>query len=119
MATLAILEEPNPQDVGVVKMSTENRILNFIEKPSDGTEADSLKNGGIYILEKRILDHIPDSDYSDFAYDIFPRLIERKLPVYGYVLKSEDYLIDIGTIKNYRKANDDAKAGKVKTGYEK
>ena len=81
---------------------------------SRGTEPGNLSNGGIYILEREVLDYIPAEGFCDFAYDIFPKLVKLGLPVYGYSLKSEDYLLDIGTMSKYRKANDDVKARRVK-----
>ncbi len=119
VATLAILEVPNPWDVGVVEMNREGKILSFVEKPAPGSNEGNLGSGGVYVLEKAIFDYIPDKCPSDFAYDVFTKLTELRLPVYGYVLKSEDYLIDIGTIERYRKANDDFKAGRIKIRYGK
>lgn len=118
MATLAVLRMPNPQDVGIVEMNDEGRILSFVEKPPPGSETSNLGSAGVYVLEKGIFDYIPSEGSSDFAYDIFPKLLELGLPVYGCVLKSEDYLIDIGTIEKYRKANEDVKAGRVEIRYE-
>lgn len=107
-ATLVIFEAPNPTEVGVVEMSSEGRILSFVEKPKAANlELQSLASGGVYVLEKEVLKYIPAQGFSDFAYDIFPKLLELSLPIYGYALKSQDYLIDIGTIEKYNQANKD------------
>jgi len=87
--------------------------LAFKEKPPRGSESGNLSSGGIYVLEKEILDHIPSHGFCDFGYDIFPRLIERHLPIYGYVLRPDDYLLDIGTVDKYDKAKNDVEAGEV------
>ena len=118
LATIAILGVLNPWDVGIVEMNEEGRILNFAEKPPRGSETSNLGSGGVYVLEKAIFKYIPAEGSSDFAYDIFPKLVELALPAYGYVLKPEDYLIDIGTLDKYQKANDDMEAGKVRIRYE-
>jgi len=102
--------------VGVVEMDKEGRILSLVEKPQSlvsGPQPPTLASGGVYVLEKQVLDYIPDQSFSDFAYDIFPKLIELGLPIYGYLLKPEDYLIDIGTIEKYHKANEDIERFKV------
>jgi NDP-sugar pyrophosphorylase family protein len=113
-ATLVIFEAPNPTEVGVVEMSPEGRILSFVEKPKAANlELQSLASGGVYILEKEVLKYIPAQGFSDFAYDIFPKLLELSLPIYGYALKSQDYLIDIGTIEKYNQANKDIMKFKV------
>ena len=119
LATLALLEVPNPWDVGIVGINKRRRILSFVEKPPPGSKVGNLGSGGVYVLEKGIFNYIPSESSSDFAYDIFPKLIEFGLPVYGHILNPDDYLIDIGTIDNYRKANEDVRAGKVKIRYEK
>lgn len=119
MVTLAISEVLNPWDIGIVEINEQGKILSFVEKPPRDSETGNLGSDGIYVLEKEILNYMPDKGFSDFAYDIFPKLIKFDLPVYGYVLKPEDYLIDIGTIDKYRKANEDVKVGKVKIKYEK
>lgn len=117
ITTLAIREVVNPWEVGMVKIDEEGKILSFVEKPPRGSRLGNLGTGGIYILEKEALNHIPSKGFSDFSYDIFPKLIELNLPIYGYILKPDDYLADIGTIEKYQKANEDIKAGKVKTRY--
>ena len=131
IATLAIFEASNPGEVGVVRMNSERKILSFVEKPRSpvrGPESPApspqpsipspqsaiLASGGVYILEKEVRNYIPAHSFSDFAYDIFPKLVDLNLPIYGYVLKPQDYLIDIGTIEKYRQANDDVEAGRVK-----
>lgn len=118
MATLAILEVPNPWDVGVVEINEQGRILSFVEKPPRGSEVGNLGSGGIYVLEQDILSYIPNKGCPDFAYDIFPQLIKLGVPIYGYLLSPEDYLLDIGTIEKYHKADEDVKAGRVKIRYE-
>lgn len=114
LATLAIGRVSNPWDFGIVEMNAEGRILGFVEKPPRGTEKGNLGNSGVYIFETGIFSYIPDRGAADFAYDVFPRLVASGLPAYGYLLKPEDYFIDIGTIERYYQANEDAKAGKVK-----
>lgn len=113
-ATLALMERIERQDVGLVELDADNRILSFTEKPSLSTASGGLMSGGVYVLEPSVLEYIPRDIYSDFAYDVFPKLIEYGLPMYGYILNNEDYLLDIGTNEKYKRANIDARTGKVK-----
>jgi len=119
VATLAVFQAANPLQVGVVQMDREGRILSFVEKPQPppanpqspvpNPQSPVLASGGVYVLEKQVLDHIPAQGFSDFAYDIFPKLISLRRPLYGYLPSSKDYfIIDIGTWDKYRKANEDA-----------
>ena len=114
LATVAVSKATKPSGAGVVELKKDGRIVSFVEKPSRGTELGNVWNGGIYILEKQVLDSIPGHGSCDFAYHVFPELIRAGLPLYGYRLTSADYLIDIGTIDKYRKANQDVKSLKVK-----
>lgn len=121
-AALVIFEASNPREVGIVKMSPEGQILSLVEKPKTANLERTTSNlgpqflasGGVYVLEKEVLNHIPAQVFSDFATDIFPKLIKLGFPIYGYVLKPQDYLIDIGTIEKYRQASDDVEARRVK-----
>ncbi len=117
IATIAIMRVANQEGVGIVRMDEDLRILRFVEKPSEDTLESNLANSGVYILENEIFNHIQGDGFSDFACDVFPKLIETGLPFYGYVLKPEDYLIDIGTIEKYHAANNDVQAGKMKIKY--
>ena len=45
----------------------------------------------------------------DFGFHVFPKLAEHRQPIYGYLLKDNDYLVDIGTIDNYEKVNEEVK----------
>ncbi|MCL0092276.1 nucleotidyltransferase family protein [Dehalococcoidia bacterium] len=114
VATLALFEAPNPKAAAIVQLEKQGRVINFVEKPGQA-DPGSLGSGGIYVLERQVLDYIPDQGFSDFAYDIFPKLVEARLPLYGYVLTPQDYLLDIGTPEKYRRANQDIE--RVKIGY--
>jgi NDP-sugar pyrophosphorylase family protein len=111
LATLAIFKAANPREVAVVTMDEEGRILRLVEKPQliALPSALTLASGGIYILEREVLSYIPSQGFSDFAYDIFPKLISLELPLYGYLLEPGDCLIDIGTLDKYHKANEDVR----------
>ena len=70
-------------------------------------------NAGVYILEPAILDIIAKDTNRSFEYDIFPDILERGLPFYGYLM-DDDYWLDIGTPANYLLAHHDFLAGRIK-----
>ena len=113
IATIAVSQVSNPREAGMVEIDKDGKITNFVEKPHRDIPLGNLGNGGVYVLDKEIFSHIPADSYSDFACDVFPRLIKLNLPVYGHTLKPEDYLIDIGTTEKYQKANADIKPRKA------
>lgn len=114
IATLALTQVADPTTAGVVRLSEDGRVIGFVEKPSPGIAAGNLANGGIYILERQVLDYIPDGVFCDFGFHVFPRILEEGLPVYGYPLPPETYLIDIGSPDKFRRANEDVTAGRVR-----
>jgi mannose-1-phosphate guanylyltransferase len=61
-ATLVLSEITNPREVGIVQLDERNRVIKFIEKPQRGIYKGSLANGGIYVMEKEILEYVPDHD---------------------------------------------------------
>ena len=88
LATIALVTVPNTNEKGIVELNKQGRMLSFVEKPPKGTEKSNLSNGGIYVLEPKVLDYIPEDGFSDFAFDIFPRMLNDGLPIYGYKLES-------------------------------
>ena len=69
---------------GVVELGPEDRILRFQEKPSPGTELSHWVNAGVYLCRPELLDYIPPGE-SDFARDVFPRMLEAGCELYGAV----------------------------------
>lgn len=111
-ATIVLTPVPNPTAYGLVETDGEQRVSRFLEKPKpDEVTCDTI-NAGIYILEPRVLDYIPDGEPFMFEYGVFPKLLERAEPFYAYTWRG--YWRDIGTSASYRQANMDVIAGHVK-----
>ncbi|MFH1958622.1 MAG: nucleotidyltransferase family protein [bacterium] len=110
-ATIALYEVENPEECGIAGIDAENRIEKFIEKPKSGEVFTNLANTGIYVLEPEIIDFIPENKFFDFGRDLFPVLIEKKIPLYGYPVK--EYLADIGTADKYEKVQKAFLAGQL------
>jgi mannose-1-phosphate guanylyltransferase len=112
MATIAAQEVDDGTGKGVVRLDEDGRIHSFVEKPKLGPKARCLVNAGVYVLEPAILEYVRPG-FSDFGVDVFPRLLREKVPVYGWLLRPSEYLIDIGTPEAYQQANEDMARGKV------
>ena len=111
-ATLILTRVPNPVEFGVVITDEEGRINRFLEKPSLSEIFSDTVNTGTYILEPEILDYLPENEESDFSKDLFPLLLEKGEPMYGYI--AEGYWCDVGHLDAYRQAQYDALEQKVK-----
>ena len=78
---------------GVAEFNSDDSIIKFIEKPKPGSTDSHWVNAGIYLLRPDIIDFIPDG-FSDFGKDIFPRLLENKVPLYGVRDKAAVFAFD-------------------------
>jgi mannose-1-phosphate guanylyltransferase/phosphomannomutase len=111
-ATLVLTRVPNPVEFGVVITDKEQRIVRFLEKPSSSEIFSDTVNTGTYILEPEVLDYLPANEESDFSKDLFPLLLEKDEPMYGYI--ADGYWCDVGHLDAYREAQYDGLHGKVK-----
>ncbi len=114
-ATLVLTRVPNPIEFGVVITDGEGRIQRFLEKPSSSEIFSDTVNTGTYILEPEVLNYLPSHQESDFSKDLFPLLLEKGEPLYGYV--ADGYWCDVGHLEAYREAQYDALYRKVMIDY--
>src|SRR3990167_4568768 len=111
VATMVLTRVLNPLPFGIVITDKNGKIDRFMEKPGWGEVFSDTINTGIYILEPEVLDLIPPKEEFDFSKDLFPLLLEKKEPLYGYI--AEGYWKDVGSLDEYRQANLDILHGKV------
>lgn len=104
-ATLVLARVSDPMEYGVVITDPEGRITRFLEKPTSSEVFSDTVNTGIYILEPEVLDLLPEGKESDFSKDLFPLLLAKNEPLYGYV--AEGYWCDVGNLDTYRQAHYD------------
>lgn len=105
--TMAITQSATPWLYGVVEHS-DGYVKQFLEKPKD-LFGKRWINTGVYIVNKYILDYVPQNVFFDFSKDLFPRVLANgKISIY----KHNGYWNDIGDFVSYHKANMDMlKAG--------
>ncbi|MBW4566678.1 MAG: mannose-1-phosphate guanyltransferase [Tolypothrix carrinoi HA7290-LM1] len=111
-ATLILTRVPNPIEFGVVISDEQHRIRRFLEKPSTSEIFSDTVNTGTYILEPEVLEYLPCNVECDFSKDLFPLLLDKDEPMYGYV--AEGYWCDVGHLDAYREAQYDGLEHKVK-----
>ncbi len=112
IASIALVEEDDVSQYGVVVCDPNGRIVEFQEKPAKGTERSNLVNTGIYVFEPEILSRIPAGTFYDFGKNVFPELQADAAAFYG--LHMHGYWVDIGTPGEYRQATRDVLDGKVR-----
>ena len=114
-ATLILTRVPNPVEFGVVITDEQMRIRRFLEKPSTSEIFSDTVNTGTYILDPSVLDYLPVNEECDFSKDLFPLLLEKDEPMYGYI--ADGYWCDVGHLDAYREAQYDALHQAVKIDY--
>lgn len=96
--TMLLFQTSNPQKCGIVKRDEQGVVVEFYEKVD--TPPSNLANAAIYILSVEMLNELKDKNYKDFSCEVIPKYLGR---IYTY--ETEDRLIDIGTIDDYKKVN--------------
>jgi len=112
VATICLKSVPNPLEFGVVITREDGSIERFLEKPNWGEVFSDTINTGIYVLEPEVFDFIPEDTVFDFSEDLFPLLLDKGLPIFGYV--ADGYWTDVGNVDAYLTAQRDVLEGKVR-----
>jgi mannose-1-phosphate guanylyltransferase/phosphomannomutase len=110
-ATLVLTRVPNPVEFGLVITDDQGRICRFLEKPSTGEVFSDTVNTGTYILEPEVFQYMPANQEFDFSKELFPLLLEKGEPIYGYI--ADGYWCDVGHLEAYREAQYDALKNQV------
>ncbi|MDD1774519.1 MAG: NDP-sugar synthase [Methanobacterium sp.] len=106
LATLVLTRVADPTHFGIAVLNEDQEIVSYLEKPEKDQIFSNIANTGVYILEPEIFNYFDDIEGEiDFSKDIFPRLIEEKAGIYGYVF--DGYWNDIGRPETYLKATYD------------
>ncbi len=111
MATIVMTKVDAPLEYGVVMTENDGRITHFLEKPSWSEVFTDTVNTGIYVLEPEVLSLFEKGQEFDFSKDLFPVMLERQMPIYGYV--DHGYWSDIGSLQQYRQTQFDMLMGLV------
>jgi mannose-1-phosphate guanylyltransferase / phosphomannomutase len=105
LASIALKRVENPLEFGIVITKPDGTIERFLEKPTWGEVFSDTINTGIYVLEPGIFDFIASDEVVDFAGDVFPAVLDKKLPLLGTVV--DGYWEDVGTLEAYLRAHQD------------
>jgi mannose-1-phosphate guanylyltransferase / phosphomannomutase len=111
LATLTLAHVANPLEFGVIITDDLGRITQFLEKPSWGEVFSDTINTGIYLLDPVIFSYIEKDKPTDFSQDVFPYMLKKGDPIFGYV--ADGYWCDVGNLAEYMKANGDVLQNRV------
>ena len=97
LATVAVRQVDNANRYGRVQVDAGDRVTAFLEK--SGGDSPGLVNGGVYIFNRTVFEHIPEGSAS-LERDVFPQMLGQNI----YALEQHGMFIDIGTPADYVRA---------------
>ncbi len=97
-ATLCAIKTVDPREYGMIISDENDVITEYIEKPNWEYAISDYVNSGIYVLNGKILDMIPENINYDFSKDLFPNLIKNNFTFKCY--KTDKYWGDMGEISS-------------------
>lgn len=96
-ATLGLCQVPDPSRCGIVSFDEHMVVREFVEKPSHPKSHWAFS--GVMLATAELIKHIPSRCPADLGFDVLPGLAGEML---AYPIS--EYLLDIGTLENYAKA---------------
>jgi mannose-1-phosphate guanylyltransferase/phosphomannomutase len=111
LTTIALSLVDDPSEYGIVLMNEESRITRFLEKPKGEVIFSNTANTGVYVFEPEIFELIPRGVFYLFGKNVFPMLLEQRLPLYGHLTAA--YWKDVGNLKIYQQTHKDVLEGRV------
>jgi len=111
LATIALSRVEDPTQYGIAIINEDGRILRFKEKPKPEEAFSNLVNAGIYVFEPEAFDLVPKGKNFDFSKDLFPRMLENDLALYGFPFG--EYWNDVGRPSSYLQAAEDVFLGRL------
>ncbi|MCM1334247.1 MAG: sugar phosphate nucleotidyltransferase [Bacteroides sp.] len=109
-ATILTKRVDDPREYGLI-IEKNGVITDFSEKPSYINCRSDLANTGIYLLSPKILRLIPAHEMWDFAKNVFPDMLGRRMRLMSFEAKG--YWCDIGDIGAYKRCSTDLLEGRV------
>jgi mannose-1-phosphate guanylyltransferase len=96
-ATIGVYRVPEPSRCGILDVTEDGTVIDFVEKPV--CPRSNLAFSGLFVGSQMLLDAIPPKQPADLGFDVFPQLVGNMV---AYPIST--YLLDIGTMENYKMA---------------
>jgi mannose-1-phosphate guanylyltransferase len=112
VATIALVRVEDATGYGLVRLDAGGAVTEFAEKPDPEEAAGGgAINAGAYVLERSVLEQIPEGGEVSIEREVFPALVGEGLQ--GIVL--DGYWLDIGTPERFLQASWDILERRVDT----
>jgi NDP-sugar pyrophosphorylase family protein len=105
LVTIALTHVEDPWNYGIALLEGDGCIERFHEKPDKGECFSDLASTGIYVIDPKALDFVPEGIPFDFAKDLFHLLhLKKRGSMFGYETYAADFWADVGQPEGYLKA---------------
>lgn len=101
--TMAVTEVDDPSAFGVVATDSSGFVTKFQEKPKKEEAFSKLINAGVYVINADVMKFVPEGKTYDFARQLFPDLLLRKMKIGTHMLRG--IWLDIGRPSDLHRAN--------------
>ena len=109
-ALLFVHPNSHPYDSDLVRTAADGRVTAFDSKKNVRTSwYDNCVNAGLYMLDRRMLDRVPEPVKTDFEKDLLAPMAERGEAIYAY--RSPEYVKDVGTMDRIAAAEQELSRG--------
>ena len=105
--TMHLVRVPDPRAFGCVPTNEDGRVTAFLEKTMD-PPTDQI-NAGCYVFKREIIGRIPENRVVSVEREVFPKLLDDGLRVYGHV--DQAYWRDMGTPADFVRGSSDLVRG--------
>lgn len=112
LVTIFMTTVQNPLDYGIIKTNDTGKVTRFLEKPTRLDVFTNQINTGIFVMEPAILHYIKKKEVVDFSLDLFPLLLKKGMPIFGF--KTSGYWSDVGNLAKYEKTVHDLIDGNIR-----
>jgi histidinol-phosphate phosphatase family protein len=73
--TMLLFRTPNPRGCGIAELGAQNRVVSFVEKPSEPKS--DLANAGVYVVSADAYREMAAAGGKDIGFDLLPRFVGR------------------------------------------
>ncbi len=98
LITMALVKLKDVTGTGVVVFNGRT-ITEFTEKPLPSEAKSNITNAGIQIINKKILEKMPNAESFSFEKDMLPKIIENKNKISGLIINNFYTVNTIGQLK--------------------
>lgn len=102
--TIALTRVDNPCEYGIARLEADGRISEFKDKPRPEEVFSDRINAGVYVVNRDVLQYVPDRSFFDFSKDLVPLITEIGWRVQGHLLNNGVWM-DVGRPSDLIRAN--------------